>query len=304
MMKNLFSLCFASSLGLVVSCTYDPCDPVAEIVAPEVISTSLPEFATTLSKDGSTLYFNRTSADRSQMKIWVSHKEGNSWKEPSELPFSTGEYRDVDPFITADGNRLYFSSDRPVETTDSIRDFDTWYVERVPDGWSDPVRVTEPLNSDQTEIFLTLTDKGTAYVVSERNGRRGIVRSVFNGEYQEPEPVELRYNGETVYASNPCISSDERFLIVAMRHTPDIGPDLYISFRKGKEWTPLQSLGPAVNSPFADFAAGLSKDDKVLYFSSERPGMVPETTDGSRPPGDLYRIQIDFLVRQLKVQLQ
>lgn len=85
----------------------------AEIFGAGTISTAAPEFAASLTADGSTIYFNRISEDRSEILILTAHRLGDgSWSPAEKVPF-TGVHRDVDPFITADGRRLFFSSNRP-----------------------------------------------------------------------------------------------------------------------------------------------------------------------------------------------
>ena len=134
-------------LFITLSCTsggaeqQDSAPVAASIYGEGSISSELPEFATSFSSDGKTIYFNRASADRSSLQILTSTLTNGQWSEPIALPFSDGKYFDVDPFVSSDGERLYFSSNRPVEG-DSTKDFDTWYVERVDNGWSEPVHST------------------------------------------------------------------------------------------------------------------------------------------------------------------
>jgi hypothetical protein len=296
-------LIIGSILITLCSCKYEKNDGPEQVklVGPGIISSEYPEFATSISSDGKELYFNRTTADRSSMFIMVSKLVEGEWSTPDTLDQMDGKYRDVDPFITDDGNRLYFSSTRPVVGSDSIKDFDTWYVGRNEEGWSQPINAGYPLNSAATEIFVSMTAEGHAYFVSERTGQRTIMRSQFTNNYQKPERLELQLNGEAIYAGNPCIASDESFLIVALRapHKPNV-PDLYITFKTETGWSTLVSLGPEVNSMYADFAPGLSKDDRILYFTSERPGMVPKQEEGIRPPGDIYAIKLKPLINRLK----
>ena len=161
-----------------------------------IISTEAPEFATTINSDQNQVYFNRTSADRSSMQIMYSVFENNNWSDARTLPFSTGLYRDVDPFLTADGKRLYFSSDRPLEPGSEQRVFNTWYVEKINKLWSAPINPGPPLNSDSTEIFVTMTKEGDAYFVSERDGERGIMVSRYeNYRYQAAEKIVLKLRG-------------------------------------------------------------------------------------------------------------
>ena len=287
---------------LMIACHEKEQPTVPKLVGIEVISTDHPEFATSVNRNSDQIFFNRTTPDRSKMWIMVSQLENNEWSIPDTLPFSSGLYRDVDPFLANDDATLFFSSNRPTSNdTDDPGEFNTWYVKKVGDGWSDPVMAPAPLNSDSTEIFISIASSGNAYFVSERGGRRGIVRSkLVDGEYQDVEIIDLKLRGEVVYASNPCIASDESFLIVACRDPEGNGrPDLFVSWNQDGQWSEMQNLGESVNSPYAEFAPGLNKDNQVLYFSSERPGLLPEQAEGVRPPGDIYKVDIQAVFEQL-----
>ncbi|MDX1476079.1 MAG: hypothetical protein R3301_00180 [Saprospiraceae bacterium] len=271
--------------------------PEGQLVGPGIISTEAPEFATTVNAAGDLIFFNRTTPDRSSMRILFARRQSGQWLPADTLPFSTGRYRDVDPFLTADGQRLYFSSDRPTSPVDTSGIFNTWYVDRDGPGWSEAINPGAPLNSDSTEIFITIAASGNAYFTSERLARGIVVSKFVDGQYQVPEQLVMQLRGEPIYASNPCIASDESFLIVAARDPQGNGtPDLFISWNEDGQWTELVNLGDAVNSPYADFAPALSKDDKTLYFSSERPGIVGEQAEGLRPPGDLYEIDLQAVL--------
>jgi Tol biopolymer transport system component len=298
-MKNLFFIILCYS---IICCQQNSETNIkAELVGPEIISSQFPEFATTVNADQSLIFFNRTTEDRSSMQILYAQLEGNQFSKPKNLAFSTGQYRDVDPFLTADGKRLYFSSTRPTNSlSNQAGAYNTWYVEKQGNQWSAPIKAAYPLNTDSTEIFISMTKSGDAYFVSERETRSIMVSKFENGSYQTAQKVTLKLHGEPIYASNPCISSDGSFLIVAARDPKGNGtPDLFISRNENGEWSALQNLGAMVNSPYAEFAPGLSKDDKVLYFSSERPGIMPAQAAGVRPPGDIYKINLQSVLEKL-----
>ena len=293
------SIFFLLLLSIISSCSKQgEISEVATLFAPGRISSKMPEFATTVNQDENELYFNRTSADRSSIFIMQAKKEGQKWSKPKPVSFSNGQYRDVDPFLSHDGKRLYFSSDRPLEAGYERGVFNTWFVEKTYKGWSLPINPGTPLNTDYTEIFITLAQNGNAYFVSERNGERMIMRCRnINGRYARSERIDLEMNGYIIYASNPCIASDESFIIVAAKDPlGDDNVDLYISRNLGEVWSILKNLGPSVNSPYADFAPGLSKDDKTLYFTSERPGIVGKQEEGKRPPSDIYVVNLEKLL--------
>ena len=264
-----------------------PAEPGFAMVGPEVISTALPEFALSITPDGDELYFDRASADRSELTIMVSRRVGQ-WTTPVTAPFS-GTWRDIDPFVTSDGKRLYFSSNRPREGT-TPASFDTWYVERTASGWSEPVNPGPPLNSDSSDVFVSVSRAGELYFSSNRDGGQAIYRSEDRGgQWTVPDRVDLGASGAG--AGNPMISPDGRVLLVSQR-LPSGDTDIMYACRSGAAWTPLRALPEPVNSSRADFAPAIDVSGTTLYFTSERPGIVGIQPDSIRPPGDLYRIPL------------
>src|SRR5690348_6444745 len=93
-----------------------PGTPVAEptVFAPGIISTGDYEGAEEFSPDGKTLYYLKLTPDFSFWTMVFSRFENGAWTKPQVAPFS-GRYSDADPFITADGKRMFFVSRRPVD---------------------------------------------------------------------------------------------------------------------------------------------------------------------------------------------
>src|SRR5947199_4084314 len=48
---------------------------------------------------------------------------------------------------------------------------------------------------------------------------------------------------------------------------------------KFSDWAPVTHLPPPINSEYDDQAAVLSKDEKTMYFSSNRPGSINGSKD-------------------------
>ena len=96
--------------------------------------------------------------------------------------------------------------------------------------------------------------------------------------------------------SNPLIAPGGSFLLLTATLEGGFGDaDLDIVRRRADgTWAPPQNLGPAVNTSLKEFAPGLSPDGRYLFFTSERPGVMPAPAEG-RPPGDLYQIEIAVL---------
>ncbi len=279
------------SLGLCAAFTLQS---APALFAPGVLSTADPEFAASLSPDGASFFFNRASADRSRLSILVSGFRNGEWGPPETAPFS-GTHRDVDPFVSPDGERLYFSSSRPTGPGDETPDFNSWFVEREGGGWSEPVVLPEPLNTASHETFVSADREGTLYFGSDRDGTQRIWRSRrIDGDYETPQVVSFAMNLESG-GSNPWISSSGKLLIFVAGRSGGQDADLYTACLEESGWSPGRSLGPVVNSDYADFAPSLTPDGRHLLFTSERPGVVRSVAEGERPPGDLYRLELDAL---------
>ncbi|MGH7673944.1 MAG: hypothetical protein ACREMV_01625, partial [Gemmatimonadales bacterium] len=123
--------------------------------------------------------------------IVVSRRRGNAWSPPEVAPFS-GRYSDYDPFLSADGARLFFVSNRPAGPTDSTTDFDVWMVERAGDRWAEPRNLGAPVNTPRDEFYPSVASDGTIYfsAVRDSGGQGGfdVWRSRWaEARYQEPE---------------------------------------------------------------------------------------------------------------------
>ncbi len=261
-----------------------------ELVGRGTISTAAPEFAITFTPDGAEAYFTRTSAGRDTMVIMVSRRTDDGRSAARVAPFS-GRYVDVDPFITPDGRRLYFSSTRP-RRGEQGTSFNTWYVERQGVEWSEPIDPGSPLNSDSTDIFVSLSTAGELALRSNRSGAtRVYLARPTDGGWAEPTPVTF---GTTPEGSNPLLHPSGRAMVI-VRAGPDDRADLFVSCReRNGDWGTPSRL-PLVNSQWAEFAPAFDPGARSLYFTSERPGVSPAPADGGRPPGDIYRIPIDDL---------
>ena len=251
-----------------------------------------PEFAFTFDAATGTAYFDRMTADRSALAIQQLRWDGAAWS-PAEIAPWSGTYRDIDPFVTPDGRRLYFSSNRPLEGTEPRGDFDLWYLERTATGWAAPRHVDAPLNDERSIGFVSAARDGTIYFDAHRDGVRELYQARAVGDGFAAPTVLVLPPAPGLERSNPLIAPDASFLIF-VEDTLDHrgGADLWVTRRQADgSWGPSAPLVGGVNSPQSEFAPGLSPDGRYLFFTSERPGVVAAPASG-RPPSDLYQIDL------------
>lgn len=245
-----------------------------------VISTGDYESHPAFMPDGRTLYFIKSTPTFSFWTIVVSRFLDGRWTTPEVAPFS-GRYSDADPFITADGKRLYFISNRPAPGK-TTRDLDIWVVDKTENGWSEPRNLGEPINSDRDEWYPTLASDRTLYFGSSRAGGRGgtdIYRSRFaGGTYGPPENLGSEINTE-FDEYEPLVAPDQSFLIFMAAGRTDSNSrsgDLFLSYRNNGAWTRAVNLGNEINSPREEYSPTLSPDGKYFFFASARGRRPPE----------------------------
>ncbi|MBU8896768.1 hypothetical protein KRR26_14210 [Corallococcus sp. M34] len=234
------------------------------------------ESHTQLTPDGKTLYFLKGNIAYTTWTLLQSSYRDGKWSTPEVAPFS-GAYADADSFITADGHRFFFISNRALDGKGPLRpDLDIWMMERQGSGWSEPRHLPEPINSDQDEWFPTVTRDGTLYFGSERLGGQGgsdIYRAArgSDGAFLVPENLGRPVNTPG-FEYEPLVSPDGRFMVLAAAREGGMGSlDLYLSYQdKEGNWSEPKGLEPRFNTRATDIGAKFSPDGRLFFFSRVR----------------------------------
>jgi Tol biopolymer transport system component len=241
---------------------------------------STPEFEShfEMDVDDKTVYFVRSTPQFTDWKIWTARADGAGWTKPTMATFS-GTHRDADPFITPDGKRFFFISDRP-HPDKKDASMDIWVMERRGRGWSEPKRLGPDVNSETDEWYPTTTKSGTLYFGSGRKGALGQTdiwrSSLKNGRYTEAVNLGRPVNSAEDEIE-PFIAPDESMLIFGAGRTGGAGGlDFYVSRRNGKGWSEPKRLPEPPNSPRTELAPKLSRDGKRFYFTGIRKGALGE----------------------------
>jgi Tol biopolymer transport system component len=141
--------------------------------APAAIASDQYESTPTFSPDGRELYFMRSTPQFSQWRILHSRCGRQGWSTPQPVAFAaTAPALDADPFVSFDGQRLYFISTR--QNRDGGDQLDIWRVQKNRDGgWDQAQRLPEPVNSSGSELMPRETPDGRLYFGSDRPGGQG-----------------------------------------------------------------------------------------------------------------------------------
>jgi hypothetical protein len=207
--------------------------------------------------------------------VLFMRSEGGVWSAPRLFPFTARPSINV-PFFSLDGRRLYFMAGER-NATGMVEKEEIWFVERTPDGWSEPRSFDPIVNSVPMHWQFSMDRQGNVYL----SGGGGIrcARSE-NGRYLAPEklpsPVNVPHAAEEKYRAGevgPFISRNGDYLIFTKFGN---GVGLWVAFRRPDgSWGEPQNLSERLGGTGNDSAAQVTPDGKYLFFQSVRPGSAP-----------------------------
>ncbi len=143
------------------------------VLFPGDINSDTHESSATFSKDGMTMYFDRTNEKRvkneddvkvAHIKIYKAQMVDGNWTNIQALPFTSDEYSTEHPTLSADGSQLYFASDMP----GSVGSFDIYVVDVNADGtFGTPRNLGPNVNTAHREQFPFISDQNVLYFSSD-----------------------------------------------------------------------------------------------------------------------------------------
>jgi hypothetical protein len=252
---------------------------IPQIFAPGIVS--LPnryETYPTFSSDGKDMFFSVVNA--SWLNGVILHTQGRNgvWTVPDTASFSKNIYKNWESFISPDGNKQFFASNRPTSLS-----MDIWMTKRTSDTtWSEPVRLNSPVNSNSNDGSACITNNGTLYFRSARGGGIGGCE-IFRAILVDSTYPQVENMGNILHTisdeGEPFMSSDESYVIFfsQSRDGGHGGYDLWISFKKNdNSWTVPVNMGPNINTALDEYGPRVTKDGKYLFFTRENRGITSD----------------------------
>jgi hypothetical protein len=144
---------------------------VATHWTPPAVSTSGYEASPSFSPDGRAMYYVAADERFGGWRILRSRCAGGHWRAGEPVEFGAAPPAlDADPFVAADGRRIYFVSTRHDPANE---DLDIYVVERDGENWGAPERLPPPVSSPASELLPRLDGEGRLYFGSAREGAAG-----------------------------------------------------------------------------------------------------------------------------------
>lgn len=286
-MKYLFGITF---LLVLISCKPQPTkftgpflgqelpgdSPV--LFAPGIVNTGIATRDITFTPDEKEIYFCKNIGNSTFSTILFCKENKDGWSSPEVISFAQNpKYIFIEPFVSPDGEKMFFVSNQGNKFTDVNRFVtDIWVVERENEFWGEPYKLDSTINSSDSEFFPSVAESGNLYFTRENaKTREGFIyKSKFeDGKYLKPEKLPIQVNaGLARY--NAVIAKDESYIIVPTYGMPDSygATDYYISFFDEKKgWSNPLNMGKKINTNSGnEYSANFSPDGKYLFFMSSK----------------------------------
>ena len=157
-------------------------------------------------RTGDTIYFSRNiignarpwkaSDPRNTLGIFFAVRSGNKWENITELRFNSDSYNVTTPWLTPDGKRLYFASDKP----GGYGGADLYYCEWKNNYWNNPVNLGNIINTEGNEAYPFVNAAGDLFFSSDGHkgmGGKDIYYSIFmDSVWIKPVMVNPPINSE------------------------------------------------------------------------------------------------------------
>lgn len=153
----------------------------------------------TFSRNGDTVYFSRNIVINGSFKditgrdnklgLFFAVFRNGEWTDVQEMRFNDRSWNVTTPYISPDGSRLYFASDKP----DGFGGSDLYYSEWRNGYWNNPVNLGDVVNTEGNEAYPFVNESGDLFFSSDGHEGFGL-KDIFFTRYTDTvwiEPVGL-----------------------------------------------------------------------------------------------------------------
>lgn len=225
------------------------------------------EIAPLVSLDGKTLYFTRAGSPDFERTLIEENEDLSSSITAAEYEMHLG--------------RIYSQLAGKAVTKPFGSSFnqDIWIAKSEVSEFNKLIHPGYPLNNALPNSISSLTPSGNEVIVINQFMQEGgmakgfsIMRENSEGNWSFPEPVSINNYHNSGPDVSMCMSVDGTVMILSLERYDSRGKsDLYVSFRRGFDWSEPQSLGN-INTSAREITPFLSEDKELLFFASDRRG--------------------------------
>lgn len=231
--------------------------------------------------DGNAIVLSGAPTGEKLPTLLVAKRTSDGWATPVLAVDFPGLA--ISPFVTPDGKRLLFESNRRDDP--KREDTDLWTAEWDGARAVNPRPMGAPFETPYNEHSPSMSRAGSILFNSARPGGLGrndlYLSRMKEGRYEPPQ--HLAIVSSAAHDAGAFLAEDESYLLFWSDRPGGLGKDdLYVAFREGAGWSAPVNLGAEINSPEAETGPHVTADGKTLVFTRGR--------DLLRVPFDLAKL--------------
>ncbi len=230
------------------------------------------------SRDGLTIVFNSNRGGNFDVYMATRSNMSEGFGSPVRLPAPINTSSNEACATIANGNRLYFSSDRDDPA------YDLYVSKRGPNGWSAPTPLGPNINTqgmlEETADFYE-DDQGRQVMIFTRRNSAGTVADIYQSIDGGPPSLVQGGPHSSAADARASVTNDGLTIFWDSSRSGGLGgPDLYYATRSSTS----EPFGSAIHlqslsSPAFDARPYISKDGSFLTYSSARTGSESAAPD-------------------------
>lgn len=251
-----------------------------------IINSGSEDFGPTITADGRTMYFVSRRPGKGYDDFWVTTNpsaDDSTWTAPNNLSDINSEFGDGAASIAADGQTIYFATNRG---TTEKNDMNIWVATLEGRDWKNMHEVGAPINTTKWESQPAISPDGKRmFFASNRAGKMGtenganvdifISHLLPDGRWSEPVNLGPKIN-TSGYDGSPFLAADGQTLYFCSDGHGGVGKkDIFFSEFIGpndQDWSTPIALPEPINSSSDDMFLTVPASGSVLFFASNRGG--------------------------------
>ncbi len=237
-----------------------------------------------------------------KLNLFQANISGEEMSNIERINFNSTEYSCGHPTLSSDGRFMIFASDMPGGKGGQ----DLYYTEFDGALWSEPVNLSDAINTPGDEVFPFLHEDGTLYFASDARAGLGgldIYKAAKTGDKQWANPTNLGYPINTQYDDFGFIQNKEKTLGYFSSNRPGgKGDDDIYYFDNQRFFINILVYDRLTNKPIeAATVKQVVKEDTLQTTRSNESGMVEmKVKYGSE--FDLRATRTDYRPRTVSVK--
>lgn len=181
------------------------------------------------------------------------------------------QFHEYSPLVSADGNTMIFTSNRPDGKTKGPLFEDIYISKKVKGQWSMPRKISPNINIKFNDAAASLSADGKTLVIYYEYGGGDIYVSRLEGkDWSKPVPLNKNINTPGFWETSAFLTSDGKKLYFTSNRPGGMGNlDIYVSEMESTgDWGQAKNLGPVINTKGREDSPSLDHAGTTLYFAS------------------------------------